>query len=307
MSAGAKPSINFQDRDLQVLLGLFESRVMSLGHVTAMYFDGKKEAAKKRVQRLKSVGVVGERPRRTAEQSVLFLPRRGFELLRAQGMLTHYPDLTWGQMEGRARVSDLTLRHELAVMDVKAAFSTAIAKTGHLALVEFSTWPAFYEFYASPSPGAPEVLVKPDGFIRIQETDGTGAVYEHTFFLEVDRSTETQATLVSRAACYVDFYRRGGLAIRNGGAVGEYKEFPFRLLIVLQGTQRRDNIAERLLNWNPPVYSQAWLTTMIEVKDSPLGSSWIRPVDARKNIPSLGRAHQLQLFQNEIISKSSWE
>src|SRR6185312_3937693 len=132
MSAGPKPSINYQDRDLQVLLGLFESRVMTLAHVTAMYFDGKKEAAKKRVQRLKSVGVVGERPRRAAEQSVLFLPRRGFELLRSLGMLAAYPDLTWGQMEGRARVSDLTLRHELAVMDVKAAVATAIAKTANL-------------------------------------------------------------------------------------------------------------------------------------------------------------------------------
>lgn len=290
MSATIKPSISYQDRDLQVLLGLFESRVMTLAHVTAMYFDGKKEAAKKRVQRLKSVGVVGERPRRTAEQSVLFLPRRGFELLRSQGMLTHFPDLTWGQMEGRARVSDLTLRHELAVMDVKAAFATAIAKTEHLSLIEFSTWPAFYEFHASPSPGAPEVLVKPDGFIRIQETDGTGEVYEHTFFLEVDRSTETQATLVSRAACYVDFYRRGGLAIRNGRGAGEYKEYPFRLLIVLQSTQRRDNTAERLLNYNPPIYSQAWLTTMQEIIVNPLSPIWVRSIDC----------HQLERRGNSV-------
>lgn len=297
MSAGAKPSINYQDRDLQVLLGLFESRVMSLAHITAMYFDGKKEAAKKRIQRLKSVGVVGERPRRTAEPSVLFLTRRGFELLRTQSMMTQYPDLTWGQMEGRARVSDLTLRHELAVMDVKAAFSTAIAKIDHLSLVEFSTWPAFYEFYASPSPGTPEVLVKPDGFIRIQETDGTGEVYEHTFFLEVDRSTETQGTLVSRAACYVDFYKRGGLAIRNGRAAGEYKEFPFRLLIVLQSMQRRDNIAERLINWNPPIFSQAWLTTSTHVIKDPLGSIWIKPLQFDRNSDRLQPTiHPWQLF-----------
>lgn len=302
MSAGAKPTINYQDRDLQVLLGLFESRVMTLAHVTAMYFDGKKEAAKKRVQRLKSVGVVGQRPRRTADPSVLFLTRRGFELLRSQGMLTYYPDLTWGQMEGRARVSDLTLRHELAVMDVKAAFATAIAKNEHLSLVEFSTWPAFYEFYASPSPGAPEVLVKPDGFIRIRETDETGDIFEHTFFLEVDRSTETQATLVSRAACYVDFYRRGGLALRNGRTAGEYKEFPFRLLIVLQSTERRDNTAHRLLNWNPPIYSQAWLTTMQKVMACPLDPIWTRPADnhqcfinrncrRRDNLANLEGAH----------------
>lgn len=304
MSAGAKPSINYQDRDLQVLLGLFESRVMTLAHVTAMFFDGKKEAAKKRVQRLKSVGVIGERPRRTAEPSVLFLARRGFELLRSQGTLSHYPDLTWGQMEGRARVSDLTLRHELAVMDVKAAFATAIAKSENLSLIEFCTWPAFYELYASPSPGAPEVLVKPDGFIRIQETDGTGEVYEHTFFLEVDRSTETQATLVSRAACYVDFYRRGGLALRNGRAAGEYKEFPFRLLIVLQSQLRRDNIAQRLFNWNPPIYSQAWLTTMQEVVGDSLGEIWTRPLDSRELLPwpayQLGQAPPATQRPNQL-------
>jgi len=251
---------------------------------------------------LKSVGVIGERPRRTADPSVLFLTRRGFELLRTQGMLTAYPDLTWGQMEGRARVSDLTLRHELAVMDVKAAFATAIAKTEHLSLVEFSTWPAFYEFYASPSPGAPEVLVKPDGFIRIQETDGTGEVFEHTFFLEVDRSTETQATLVSRAACYVNFYRRGGLALRNGRTAGEYKDFPFRLLIVLQSTQRRDNVGERLLNWNPPIYSQAWLTTIDAATRKPLDVVWTRPLDIRGAIDSKrSTAESCCLFSNEKL------
>lgn len=81
---------------------------------------------------------------------------------------------------------------------------------------------------------------------------------------------------------YVDFFRRGGFAIRNGRTAGEFKEFPFPLLIVLQSAQRRDNIAERLFNWNPPVFSQAWLTTMQEVTAYPLCPIWTRPADYRE-------------------------
>jgi len=55
------------------------------------------------------------------------------------------------------------------------------------------------------------------------------------------------------------------------------RSFLSRLLIVLQGATR-DNIAERLFNWNPPTYFQKWLTTMQEVKAYPMGPIWARPV-----------------------------
>lgn len=50
---------------------------MSTNHATALYFEGKDEAAKKRLQKLKAAGFTTERPRRAFETSVHFLTRKG--------------------------------------------------------------------------------------------------------------------------------------------------------------------------------------------------------------------------------------
>ena len=56
-----------QDRDFALLRGLFECRVMTTDHATALYFDGKNEAAKKRLQKIKAAELISERPRRAFE------------------------------------------------------------------------------------------------------------------------------------------------------------------------------------------------------------------------------------------------
>lgn len=192
--------------------------------------------------------------------------------------LADYPQLPWTKLEKRARVSPLTLRHELDCMDVKAALSTAIGRLPELSLAEFSTWPLLFQFPAYTPRGA-KVLVKPDGFIRIMELDG-----ESVFFLEVDRSTESQDILAERATCYLDYYRRGGLAVRFGYAKEQYKELPFRVLMTFRNAERRNNAAERLLANRPPILTQTMLTTIDELKADPLGPIWIQPIDYREAV-----------------------
>jgi hypothetical protein len=274
-----------QQRDYDILRGLFESRVVTAAHVAAFHFGGSKEAAKKRLQKLKAANLISERKRRVNEPSVLFLTRKGFALLSSEDLLAEFPRLSATAFEKRADVSALTIRHELEVMDVKAAFYSALNKSESFKIAEFSTWPRLHEFKARQAghEGA-EVLVKPDGFIRIHEKEKDGGVSEHTFFLEVDRSTETQDTLVNRTGCYLDYYKSGGFAIRNGAARSEYKEFPFRVLIVLKNAERRNNTAERLLESSPPILTLAYLSTLTEVVADPLGKIWIRPVDYREAV-----------------------
>jgi protein involved in plasmid replication-relaxation len=287
-------AIHLQDRDFRLLCGLFESRVMTAGHVAALYFDGKREAAKKRLQRMKAAGLIGERKRRVNEPSVLFLTRQSFALLNEQGLLSGFPKLSPALFEKRANVSDLTLRHELEVMDVKAAFHSALKKSEAFNIAEFSTWPRLHEFKATrPGHDRAEVLVKPDGFIRIHERENGDGLSEHTFFLEVDRSTETQDTLVNRAGCYLDYYKSGGFAERNGASRSAYKEFPFRVLMVLKNAERRNNTADGLLQSSPPVLTLVHLSTFAEVMADPVGAVWIRPIDYReavKDSPFEGRA-----------------
>ncbi len=306
-------SINLQDRDLALLRGLFESRVMTAGHIAALYFDGRNEAGKKRLQKLKAAGFVGERTRRAFEPAILFLTRKGLSLLRENSVLAEYPSFDLPVLEKRARVSDLTLRHELEVMDLKASFHTAIKKAEAFSIAEFSTWPLLYQFEAFRlgHEGA-EVIVKPDGFIRIHEEETDGGLSEHTFFLEVDRSSETLETLVSKAGCYLDYYKSGGFAVKNGAPRSAYKEYPFRVLMVFKTAERRNNTVERLLQNNPPIFTQVYLSTTEEVRNDPLGAIWVRPIDYREatkrtsfasELPHEQRAYQRQTAREVFVEQ----
>ena len=254
---------------------------MMIDHISILHFDGKREATRKRLQKLKAAGFIAERPRRIQEPAVLFLTGKAFSLLKGNGILVNYPAIPAATLEKRAHVSDLTLRHELEVMDAKAAFHSAISNDPRLTLDVFSTWPLLNQF-EGVRPGAKKsVLVKPDGFIQIHETEPDGETSEHTFFLEVDRSTEVQETLVERAGCYLDYYKSGGFAERNRAPRSAFKEFPFRVLFVMKTAERRNNTAERLLQGSVPILTQVLLTTAGEVTANPLGAIWIRPVDYR--------------------------
>lgn len=242
-----RPGIELQERDLAILQGLFESRLMTLTHITHLYFNGRGEAAKKRIQQLKGDRYVRERARRVYQPSILHLSHRAFDALSSRGMLSEYPQFAWNQLEDRAKVSDLTLQHELAVLDVKTALSCAVRSIPRYELVEFSTWPLLYQFQAAqpplPSTYPPaRVLIKPDGFVRLHEKATNGDLFEHFLFLEVDRSTESRETLARRAFGYQDFYRRGGLAVRFGSTKEAYKDFPFRVLMVLPNDEKEITI-----------------------------------------------------------------
>jgi len=269
-------------RDLAFLRGLFESRVMTLAHVAALHFGGSVEAAKKRTQRLKRAHYIHQRPRlRTYDPSILFLARRGFETLRRTGQLADYPTIGWESMERRARVSPFTLRHELDVLSSKSALVSALRATPLHHVVEFSTWPRLFSFRTRQQTAdgyGRAVMMKPDAFIRIR-SDDAASVKQQSFFVELDRSTETQQNLRGRASGYFNFYRSGSFARRCGQSPESYRQFPFRVLWIFRNTERRNNAAETFLRHHPPLLTMPWLTTFEELSKDPLGEIWIRPVD----------------------------
>lgn len=306
-------SVHLQARDLAVLRGLFESRVMTLAHAADIFFEGKREAAKKRIQKLKAAGFLAERKRRAYEPSILCLATKALEYLRDQGILAEYPDMPKLDLERRATVSEQTIRHELDVMDVKTGFHAAIRAQPRYNIAEFGTWPAQYQFTAGRGDGGGvDILVKPDGFIRIHEREDDGGLSEHTFFLEVDRSTETQDTLVNRALCYLDYYRSGGFAVRNGAERTAYKEYPFRVLMVFKTAERRNNAADRLARAYPPVLTLAALSTQDEVTKNPLGPVWMSPADYRTAVagtsfdierPASGTSYKRQSEREHLVAQ----
>jgi hypothetical protein len=108
-----------------LLAGLFESRVMTAAHVATLHFAGKSEYTKKRLQNLKSAGLIAEQRRRVNEPAILFLTRKAFSLPKRDGVLSELATLGENSFAARANVSELTLRHDLEIMDVKAAFYLA--------------------------------------------------------------------------------------------------------------------------------------------------------------------------------------
>jgi hypothetical protein len=206
--------------------------------------------------------------------------------------------MTLGAMVKRSQVSDLTIRHELEVMSVKAALTTAIRGRENYDLSEFMTWPALCSFTAHDQRDQ-LVTVKPDGFIRITETSGDDK-YEHAFFLEVDRSTETQDVLLSKVYAYLAYYRSGKFAERVGLDREQYKEAPFRVLLVCKSSARRDNTAARLLAGNPPISTFAVLTTFAEAKDDPLGRIWVQPKDCEPQALQGSAKHTLFGIYQEL-------
>src|ERR1035438_3208042 len=154
-------ALKLQDRDFALLRGLFESRLMTAAHVSSLYFDGRREATKKRLQKLKVEGLIGERTRRAYEPSLLFLSPKGLAVLKDRGVLAEYPALTIAALQKRVAVSPLTLAHELEVMDVKVAFHVSLRGTRKFSVAEFTTWPFLNQFEAiRGGHGGKEVIVK---------------------------------------------------------------------------------------------------------------------------------------------------
>jgi hypothetical protein len=69
------PRLRLQERDLTLLRSLFECRVMTAAHVAALFFDGKHEYTKKRLQKIKAAGFITARKRRMNEPAILLLTR----------------------------------------------------------------------------------------------------------------------------------------------------------------------------------------------------------------------------------------
>jgi len=82
---------------------------MTAGHAAALYFDGKSEAAKKRIQKLKSAGLINERPRRVYQPAIFFLTTVAFRLLSKEGHLA----APTPQLRQKARANkNCGLRHD---------------------------------------------------------------------------------------------------------------------------------------------------------------------------------------------------
>src|ERR1043166_5036577 len=119
VSNGSRQRVKLGERDFAVLAELLHCRFSTLPHLAALFFNGSEEAAKKRLQSLKGAGLVNQKPRRPGEIGIQQLTEAGYQELQRQGLLGGFPPLSRGYLGRRARVSELTLKHEQEVLDLK--------------------------------------------------------------------------------------------------------------------------------------------------------------------------------------------
>lgn len=186
-------AIVLQPRDWEVLRGLLEARVMCARHVAELYFPGRREMAKKRMQKLKAAGLVGEYRREPTEPAILRLMPAGLRLLESEGILGLYPPMPMDAHARRLRVSGSRMRHEIAVMDaLTGAVREARAGRAHDA-VGFCAWP---DLIAIPG----ETVRKPDAAVFVRTTAGR----RQTIYIEADRSTESLAVILGKVCDYTE-------------------------------------------------------------------------------------------------------
>ncbi|MEM9753491.1 MAG: replication-relaxation family protein [Planctomycetota bacterium] len=273
-----------QARDLAILRGFYECRTMTLRHVADLHFAGSYKAAQKRVAVLKRAGLLRElTPVGVGESAALVFRPKAYRLLVEHQALGELPAVGWKVLEKRADISPVTLRHELDVVSVRAAFenSARSSESPTLEVVRFTTWPRLVKFRSRrlrPKAGeSPLLTLHPDGYAEVATASTIEPHRRWYFFLEVDRSTESLDRLVEKMHAYRDFYTRGGFARRQGMDPDDFKRYPYRVLFTFRTEARRKNAAAAFAEARPKLGGMPWLTKFDQTITDPLGSIWQTP------------------------------
>ena len=276
---GERPHIVIQPRDVAVLTALADCRVATLAQLASLHFADRREAAKKRLRGLTIAGYVARRPLPHLRFAAFVLTQRG---LATADVGADSPSRRSGTLGSPVRhaIGPLKVRHDLEVGTVRGAIIGDAESRRDLQIVDLCTRPERLAFEARGRDGR-VARVKPDGYVHWHDAgtkDGTG---HRRCFIEVDRSTESLGVLVDRAARYAEYYRTGGFAVRMGALVADFKRHPFRVLIVCQTAERRNNLAEWLARSGSAYLGQVWVTTVNDCERGFFGPVWVTPRDYR--------------------------
>lgn len=257
-----------------MLQGLFESRLSTREHIAELHFAGSYEAAQNRLKKLKDARLLKASKAGIGRPEILSLALAGFDALKAHARLAQYPRFTRELFEDRKQLSPITIEHELAVMNVKAAFvREARSNWDDLRVREFLTWPLLYSFRAFVSlESITEQEIKPDACIELLVPE------LQRFFLEVDRGTEKLETIMRKCYAYQHFYQSGGMAARYNAR--DPKDAPFRVIFSVESEARRNNIAEALVRQGS-ILRLVWITTRADMERDPFGEIYLTPLAYR--------------------------
>lgn len=267
--------LRIQSRDIAILYELTTMHAVTMHHIACLYFDKKYAAAYKRIARLRNAGLIELRPGELGGQSALLqITRSGYKVICSYASTT----VPWATIQRRhQRNRDAFLKHDLGIMDFKAVIIPALAEYPDRRVETFTTKAAHLVAHKQTRDhGLGGRGLRPDAYTRIADGDQ----WAH-LFIEIDRGTEPQRTVQQKAIVYRHRYRTGAFARSMHGTPSAPESAPFRVLFVCSSEERRDNLANCLLDIVPPVLTQCWFATKKDVLSDPLGAIWLTPYALR--------------------------
>lgn len=224
-------SVRLQQRDLNLLQDIGQSRFLTYGQVADLWFNGSQHAARKRIQKLKNASLVSIVQPAIRNQALILLTRPGAARLRTCGFGTKVHPSAF-ESPGSA-----TLEHEIALRDLKVFWSRG-QTSGDPNLQEFNLISNDLEFTTQFG------RIRPDAYVRTKQNFAAQPAH---FFLELDQGTEALKLLEWKIIQYWLFYREGGFASRMGLPRINYKLAPFRVILVFNNHTRLQALSKRLM------------------------------------------------------------
>lgn len=190
---------DLSDRDLAILSTLDRVRLATGAQLEALHFDTTSVRHRRRVlQALTELRLISRLDRqiggvRAGSFGFLFALDIGGQhvLERATNRPVRRPTTPGAPF----------VRHTLAVTDLYVGIVQAERK-GLVQLLDFEAEPAAWRRYSGQGGG--KAIVKPDAYVRL----GNGAFLD-SWFIEVDRGTESSSTLGHKADAYRAYYASG--------------------------------------------------------------------------------------------------
>lgn len=196
-------------RDWCVLNDLARFRLLSAGQIRRLHFAGHANriaaarACTSALRRLSDFGLIRHLERRIggvragSDSLVWHLAPTGFRLLTTYASTSDIGGLV--EREPALR----TVQHTLAVAEVAVRLREA-ERAGQVEVVALQPEPACWREHLTIA--GTRTFLKPDLFTV---TAASGSAFEDLWFIEVDRDTESTATIARKAAAY-DRYRQTG-------------------------------------------------------------------------------------------------
>lgn len=216
--------IHLQNRDFHIIRELGCCRFLTLPQIADLCFEGKREAAKKRLQKLQRGGIVKRHSLGILVSSVYFLSAKGFRLTKRElpeSLTPSVPALTM-------------FRHEKSVRNFRAAIMRDAKREG-IEIPVFSLNPKDLRFEIGNR------VLRSEGYFEIILDKKV-----FRYFVEVDLGTEAHAIVVARVVQYQQLFKSGLFAYRRGGDPEAFQLFPFRVLFLFSSDGRLRSFLARL-------------------------------------------------------------